>query len=162
MPHYITIQENERNDYLLADPVQTLEEFLTIARESLFPRGLNPEWAEVCTDNRYMVYPPSVQEDVPEIGTDQQTLKTEQGVWDSVLTQLQLSVPANTFAVFRQGTELLSITDGVATIGTNRSHACEWLQVQMAPRIKKVLAVELSARGDQIKVSAVRCGVTTD
>ena len=99
---------------------------------------------------------------VPKSGTDQQTLKTEQGVWDSVLTQLKVAVPPNTFAVFLQGTTLLGIEEGVATIGTPRPHVCEWLQVQMAPRVKKVLAVELAAQKEKTTVAEVRFVVKSE
>ena len=49
---------NVGNDYILSDPVQTLDEFLIVACEGVFPRLPRPEW---CTDERYTVYRLSVQ-----------------------------------------------------------------------------------------------------
>jgi hypothetical protein len=156
--------ENIRNTYILSDPIQDLAEFLIVATAGVFPNPLRAEWVQPtefdpCPENRDTLSRKSGHPPVPKIGTDQQTLKTEQGVWDLVLQQLQLSIPANTFAVFLDGTKLISIAEGVATVGTPRPHVCEWLQMQMAPRIKKVLAAELAARNEATPVSEVRCVV---
>lgn len=129
-----TGQENERNDYLLSDPVQTLEEFLTLAAEGMFPG--------TCTENRYMVYPKSVHEHVPETGTDQQTLTSEQTVWLSILETLKLSLPATTFTTFFDGTDLLSVTEGVATIKTSKPHSIDWIENRMGKKLCRMIENE--------------------
>jgi hypothetical protein len=151
-------EENMRNGYVLSDPVQTLEEFLTIAREGVFSKPLKAEWIS-CPQNEDTMSSFRGHDDVLKMRTDQQTLKTEtggDGIWESVLRQLQISTPQGTFGAFLQGTALAAVEEGVATVTTRRPHACEWLQTQMAPRIKKVLAVELAARGEKTTVAAVR------
>ena len=135
------------NDYILSDPVQTFDEFLIIAREGVFPRLPRPEW---CTDERYTVYRPPVQDGVPAIGTDQQTLKKEteeESIWKSVLGVLEPSVPTTTYNIFLQDTTLLSIIDGVATIHVEKPHTLDWLKRQMEGKIRKALSIELSMAG---------------
>jgi hypothetical protein len=150
---------NVTNEYVLSDPIPTLEEFLIVASEGVF--GALPKDGG-CVQKAHRVYAESTHPPECEKHTLKQTLKTEQGVWDSVLTQLQFAVPQSTFAVFLQGTELLSIAEGVATVGTQRPHVCDWLQRQMAPRIKKVLEAELAARNDSATVAEVRCVVKSE
>jgi hypothetical protein len=53
----------------------------------------------------------------------------------------------------------MGIEEGVATIGRPRPHVCEWLQLQMAPRLKKVFVAGLSTRQDSSVVEEVRCVV---
>jgi hypothetical protein len=55
----------------------------------------------------------------------------------------------------------MGIEERVATSSTPRPYVCEWLQVQMAPRLKKVLVAELSARHDIRVVGELRCVVMT-
>jgi len=76
--------ENIRNTYILSDPIQDLAEFLVVAAAGVFPHPLKGEWNQSMrlgpcpnfrnTLSRFSGHPP-----VPEIGTDQQTLKKEQG-----------------------------------------------------------------------------------
>ena len=105
--------------------------------------GFDPDSENRNTTFRKLEDPP-----IPEIGGDQQTLNTEQGgVWESVLEQLKAGTPQGTFAVFLKDTSL-KLEEGVATVTTTRPHALEWLKIQMAPRIKKVLAAELAVRNE--------------
>lgn len=135
------------NHYILSDPIQTLDEFLIVACEGVFPRLPRPEW---CTDERYTVYRPPVHYRVPAIGTDQQTLKKrteEEILWNSVLKALESSVPSATYNIFLADTSLLSVADGVAIVLIEKPHTLDWLQRQMAGKIRKTLAVELSMAG---------------
>jgi hypothetical protein len=141
-----------RNGYVLSDPIQTLEEFLTVAREGAFPRPLNSEWLP-CTQNGYTAYPNQVHERVPKTGTDQQTLTTEQTVWDRVLEQLKTSLPQNTFAAFLEGTDLLSVVDGVATIHIDKPHAIDWLSNRMGSKLPRMIETELRLLNDSRTVS---------
>jgi hypothetical protein len=153
--------ENVRNEYILSDPIPTLEEFLTVASEGMF--GVLPK--EGCMQKAYTVYAEEIHPPVCEKHTLKQTLKTEtggDGIWESVLRQLQISTPQGTFGAFLQGTALSVIEEGIATVTTNRPHACEWLQTQMAPRIKKALTTELAARGEKTTVAEVRFVVKSE
>jgi hypothetical protein len=132
---------NTRNDYILSDPLQTLEEFLIVAQEGVFGAPLKEEW--LCTQNEYTVNPSWVHSGVLILSTDQQTLTAEQGVWKNVLEQLKLCMPAATFSMFMQDTELLSLAEGVATIATPKPHTVDWLRNRLGPKIKRAIECEL-------------------
>jgi len=163
-------ESNVRNSYILSDPIQDLAEFLVVAAAGIFPHSLRPEWSksaeeEPCYRISNMVLPNQKHTHVTELVTDQQTLKSEtggDGIWESVLRQLQISTPQGTFGAFLQGTALSVLEEGKATVTTNRPHACKWLQTQMAPRIKKVLTAELAARGEKTTVTEVRFVVKSE
>jgi hypothetical protein len=104
---------NIPNHYILSDPIQTLEEFLSVAAAGVFSRPLKEEWQEFLADDP--LYRNSVQgvpevgtAPVPEIGTDKQTSFLKQtGVitendrlWESVLATLKLQLPAASFYSF--------------------------------------------------------------
>jgi hypothetical protein len=93
---------NTRNDYILSDPILTLDEFLTVASEGVFGVSLKPEWTgqilssqpDISVQLELKNRPESGQSPCPdfrdthesetgtrresEIGTDQQTLKDKQ------------------------------------------------------------------------------------
>jgi hypothetical protein len=139
---------NTRNGYILSDPVQTLDEFLTLAREGVFgvlPRG---EW--LCVRNGHTNVFETDTSYVPETDTDQQTLTSKQTdepfedkLWQQVLSTLKNQTPAATFNSFVVDTKLLSIVDGVATVTTTRPFAIDWLRNRMKNNLQKTLNLEL-------------------
>ena len=154
---------NTRNNYLLSDPIQTLDEFLIVATEGVFGRPLRSEW--LCSQNENMDVPETRTPYVPETSTDQQTLNTKQTadsvenkLWNNVLKQLQL--PADTFNTFLADTSFQGVEDGVAVITTSCSYAKDWLENRMCNQIKKVLSVELRMNGGQ-KIDSVRCEIAS-
>jgi hypothetical protein len=142
---------NVRNDYILSDPIQTLDEFLTVAQEGGFLISLREEWctAESCTENRYTDVPPNGTAPEPESGTDQQTLKTKHTSartvdprWQIVLNDLQLSLATKTFERFLDGTDLIEITNQTAVIGTSQAYARDWIENRLSDRIRRLLGVD--------------------
>jgi len=153
-------ETNTRNNYLLSDPIQMLSEFLIVASEGLFGMSLRSEW--VCSQNENMDVPETRTPHVPEMRTDQQTLNPQQTddsvedkLWKSVLKQLQMQMPKDSYATFLADTIYQGITDGVAVITTSRSYAKDWLENRMSNQVKRVLAVELRMNGGE-KIDSVR------
>jgi hypothetical protein len=140
--------ENISNHFILSDPIPTLSEFLQVASDNLFSRPLKTEWSAVLTETT--LYPKEVQgvpisdaDPVPERGTQQQTLKTEQdGIWSAVLQFLQLSLSSESYQNYLRGSRLLKIEGECATVGLLRPEFIEWMQCQMAGKIAKLLTAE--------------------
>jgi hypothetical protein len=152
--------ENIRNTYILSDPIQTLEEFLTVAREGLFGAQLSQEWCSGSVDpyseNRNTPFRNLEDPPIPDSGGDQQTLTTEQEVWENVLLQLKESLPATSFTTFLDGTKLLAIENGVVTIQTAKPYSIDWLKNRMGSKLPRMIEAELRMLKDPRTVSALQ------
>ena len=150
--------ENVRNTYVLSDPIQTLDEFLTVANEGVFLILPNePYRGKRDTLTAEIAIAP-----IAEIAMQKQTLNPKQTVttleeklWENCLKQLQQQLPADSFHTFLADTMFKDVTDGVAVITTNRSYAKDYLENRMGSLIKKVLGLELKMNGGQ-KIDSVR------
>jgi hypothetical protein len=161
-------QANITNSYLLSDPIQTLDEFLTVAAEDLFPRALKPEWVP-CTRNEYRGVRELDTAPVCETDTYKQTLNTKQTgdteeitLWDRVLSVLKLQTAPATFNSFVVDTNLKSIVDGMATVATSKPFAIDWLENRMKNNIRKTLNLELRLMGETTTVKDVQVVIEMD
>jgi hypothetical protein len=162
--------ENIRNEYVLSDPIQTLEEFLEVASTGLFAFPVRPEYFislseerdETCRGNRdtsvaEIATPPVAEIATPpvaEIATYKQTsYKQTSGKQrvDPAFAELRSSMPEKTFDRFLAGARFLGVEEGVAVIGLSDGYAKDWIENRMANRIKQVF-----------KAEAVRCVILTE
>lgn len=160
-----------RNNYILSDPIPTLEEFLTVAAEGILGLQLLPEYQPMPeisrTQNGYEHVPKMGTSHVPEMGTDQQTLNTQQTddsfeykLWGNVMLSLKQSITSASFNAFLEETKLQSLEDGVATITTPRTHAVEWIENRLGNQIRKLIQTELRMAGQNAtKIETVKCVV---
>jgi DnaA N-terminal domain len=174
---------NARNHYILSDPIPTFDEFLMVAGEGLFGIPLKPEWIAPnmssqlntssqpefkdrletnqtpCPGNRDTSGSEIGTLRVPEIGTNQQTLKTKQTLgeqtvnplWEKVLADFKMQLPPKTFQTFLEGTDLAVIEEGIAVISITTGYAKDWIENRLANKIKYALQVE-----------GIRCVVLTE
>lgn len=70
-----------------------------------------------------------------------------QALWEAVLPGLRGQLPAATFMTFVEPTLLLSIEEGVATVGARNPKATSWLQARMVKRLQDELNYHLRAAG---------------
>ncbi len=155
---------NERNAYILSDPIPTLSEFLQVAAEGLFGLPLLTGY-DPCSENRNTpdlrvpeTGTPDVPESgirhVPETGTDQQTSNPKQtlknGI-DPAFEELKLSVGEQTLDRFLGGAKLLALEEGIAIIGTSRSYAKDFIENQLSNKLKSAL-----------KANVIKCVVLTE
>ncbi|MCX6049538.1 MAG: hypothetical protein NT075_30940 [Chloroflexi bacterium] len=159
--------KNIQNTYILSDPIQTLDEFLTVAEAGAFPRPLQEAYraqvSDPCIEIQYSpvaepdtpLYRNSIQPAVADFDTYKQILNTKQTSvktidphWQKTLNDLQTSLPAKTFNHFLGDSTLESIVDGVATIGTPQVYARDWIENRLSDKIRRSLGVD-----------AVRCVV---
>jgi hypothetical protein len=144
--------ENVPNGYLLSDPYPTLEEFLMV-----FQDQLKEQWKEYLASN----YPDSEIESPPDseiespvreiespavsgIESHKQTSSKQtewNSLWESVLDTLRLQLPASTYRSFVEDTQLVDLSDGVATV-TSSLKAKDWLENRMARQLKQLLSIE--------------------
>ena len=148
--------ENIQNTYILSDPIQTLEEFVAVAQENLFPYPLRTEWHvdTPCMPEAYTPVCPEHIDPVSPMHTQKQTLKTEHTLGEQVdprLQELRFSVGEKTYDRFMTGAEILSVEDGVAVIGTSYSYAKDFIENRLANKLKYAL-----------KVDAIKCVVLTE
>ena len=146
---------NERNDYVLSDPIPTLSEFLEVAAEGLFGYTLLTD-DDSCSGfwNTPSVRVPETgtphvpetgTPHVPETGTDQQTLNPKQTLVNNIdpaFEELRISLDAKIFDRFLTGAKVLSIEDGTAVIGTLYSYAKDFIEHQLANKLKYALKVD--------------------
>jgi hypothetical protein len=144
--------ENVPNEYILSDPIQTLDEFLQVALSGFFTRPLKEQWLEYfndedpCRENRDTPSRYSIQLPVSEIATHKQTSIFKQGgeldiLWDSVLEVLKTQLPPATFRDFMEPTLLTDLTGGVATV-TIPPKAKDWIENRLARQLKQLLSIE--------------------
>jgi hypothetical protein len=151
---------NARNNYILSDPIPTLEEFLEVAAEGLFRLPLVPGFAITpapiqpiaieppCITEQYIDVSPSNTYPCITEQYDQQTLNTKQTSgrtvdtrWQAVLDDFEISLPAKTFERFVSDSTLLEIVDGVAVVGTPQAYARDWIENRLSDRLKRALGV---------------------
>jgi hypothetical protein len=146
---------NVGNNYILSDPIPTLEEFLVVADEGVFGPGLQVTF-ETCaqnentgTQNENISVPEMRTSHVPEMRTDQQTSSFQQisenrldPRWEKVLADIKMQLNAKTFDMFLGDTDLVSIEDGIAVISTERNYAKDWIENRLGAKIKRALKVE--------------------
>lgn len=156
---------NERNDYILSDPIATLAEFIGVATEGIFGRELLPAYKIASQHENQHV--PTLGTRVPkieisdvlemgtchvsEMGTDQQTLNTQhtlQEQLDPRLEELRFSIGEKTFDRWLNGAQILSTEDNTAVIGTPLAYARDWIENRLSAKIGRALGVD-----------AVRCVV---
>jgi len=165
---------NLKNEYILSDPIQTLEEFLEVASAGLFPNPLKPEYAidfqstpeEVATatisestdpyrGNRDTPTSEIASDPTAEIAEHKQTLNTKQtyekACIDPAFEELRISLDTRTFERFLNGAKLISIEEGIAVIGTLYSYAKDFIENRLANKLKYAL-----------KVDAIKCVVLTE
>ncbi len=151
---------NIQNSYILSDPIQTLDEFILVAQENLFPHPLRSQWRidVPCVPEEHT--PVCVENTDPVCleYTQKQTLKSKQTSekqidprWEEVLAYLKMQMPQRTFDMFLGDTDLTSIEEGVAVIGTTNAYAKDWIEARLGPKIARALNVE-----------SVRCVVLTE
>lgn len=157
-----------RNEYVLSDPIQTLEEFLTVASAGVFPATLRPEFMfevleaseeEPDRGNRDALVAETAMPPIAETAMLKQTSSLKQTsekqtidpLWEKVLGDFKMQVPANTFEMFLAGTNLVSIEDGIAVISTINGYAKDWLGNRLGGRIARALGVK-----------SMRCVVLTE
>lgn len=138
---------NERNSYILNDPLTNLDDFLLVFNLQEGVAETETRVAETET--------PSVAE--TETGGVAETetlnrLNNKQTIWNNVLVNLKSSLAIESFTAFLDGTELVDISDGVAVIETPKPNAVEYLQKQLSKKILKLLNIELMIAGEE-KVS---------
>jgi hypothetical protein len=134
------------NEYILVDPIQSQEEFLTVAAAGIFGRPLREEWLERVPpyrEKRDSLPSESRQPPTAEIATHNRQLTTEQTGWDGVLEQLEHQLPAATYQQLLDGSTLLRVESGIATIVLTRAESCDWAQRQLANNVRRLLTVEL-------------------
>jgi len=134
---------NTRNDYILSDPIPTLEEFLEVAVEGLFRLPLLANY-KACSGNRNIDVPEIGTTHVPISGTDQQTLKDKQTSGEQVdprLEELKFSIGEKTFNRFLNGAQIVEITEEFAVIGTSYSYAKDFIQNRLGEKIARLLNV---------------------
>lgn len=125
-----------RNDYILSDPIPTLEEFLLVASEGVFGLPLLAEWNVIsapttpaandelpCPQNGDTDVPEMGTPSVPEMGTYKQTLKNKQTSGESMFEDLKFQIGEKVFNRFMAGATLVSKQDGIAIIGTPQAYA---------------------------------------
>ena len=88
---------NERNDYILSDPIPTLDEFLEVAAENLFSYPLLDTYTikTLCIQNEYMGVSETNTSPCIQNEYDQQTLNTKQtseNSFDPAFEELRLSL----------------------------------------------------------------------
>ncbi len=76
--------------------------------------------------------------------------KTPADIWDDVLTELALSMPAPTFETWVRDTNVLDFADGEFVIGVPHAYARDWLGSRLAPQIKRILS-RLCGRSVQVE-----------
>lgn len=87
--------------------------------------------------------------------------EAHQALWDAVLQGLRGQLPTATFMSFVEPTLLLSLVDGVATVGARNPKATTWLQARMVRRFQDELNYHLRAAGQPAvtELSVVALGV---
>jgi len=151
-------QVNTRNDYILSDPIPTLNEFLEVAQEGLFRLPLwqaeqnsieIPCMTEQYTDVSLSDTPYVLPSDTPYVlpsDTDQQTLRTkqtsEENSFDPAFEELRFSVEEKIFERFMNGARLIDIEEGIAVIGTPFAYAKDFIENRLGEKIKRALQVD--------------------
>lgn len=144
-----------RNDYILSDPIPTLEEFLLVASEGVFGLPLLAEWNVIsapttpaandelpCPQNGDTDVPEMGTPSVPEMGTYKQTLKNKQTSGESMFEDLKFQIGEKVFNRFMAGATLVSKQDGIAIIGTPQAYARDWIENRLSDKLRRLLAVE--------------------
>src|SRR5204862_6435810 len=101
--------------------------------------------ADLCAGNRHMDVPETGTSHVPEIGTINRLLKDKQALEkqiDPAFQDLRFSIGEKTFDRFMDGAKLMTIEEGVVVIGIIHSYAKDFIEHQLANKIKHVLKVE--------------------
>lgn len=130
---------NIRNDYILSDPIQTVEEFVAVAAEGVFRYPLKAEW---CSQNGYSPDDPVAE--TATLGeatsaTQEQTLLKQ--TWDKILESLKSTMLPNTFNMFLADTSL-ELEGTTAVIKTPNTFAHDWIQNRMKDKLIKLLSHE--------------------
>jgi hypothetical protein len=125
---------NTTNDYILSDPIPTLEEFLAVASEDMFGVPLV---------GTYHIDPvPEIgTPGVPEVGRQKQT--SLQQTWDRILSSLKSEMLSATFNIFLADTTL-EIEGTTVIIRTSNTFAHSWIENRMSDKLLKRLRIELS------------------
>jgi hypothetical protein len=145
-------QPNVANNYILSDPIPTLQEFLTVAAEGVFGLELKFDW---CAQNKHTEDDrvlDSSTPGVPEMSTDQQTLLKQ--TWDKILSSLRESMLPATFTAFLADTDL-EVEGSTAFIRTSNTFAHGWIENRMKDKLLKLLNVELHAKS--ILLTELQC-----
>jgi hypothetical protein len=147
--------KNIQNTYILSDPIQTLDEFIAVAQENLFPYPLRSEYSiDPCTREAYS---PVCEEGTPPVReehTQKQTSsfkQTSEKQIDPAFEELRFLIGEKTFDRFMDGAKLIAIGEGTAVIGIINAYAKDWIENRIKDKIKRSL-----------KVEGVRCVVLTE
>lgn len=151
------------NNYILSDPIPTLEEFLLVANEGLFGKKPCTYFEYTSSGSVPILGTPPVPilstPSVPDLGTHKQTLKTEQTlteqIWDSVLKTLKLQLPSASFSAFLQGTTL-QLENSTALVTTPNTFSIDWLQNRMSKKLLFAINQELRMLEQEDNVREIR------
>jgi hypothetical protein len=167
----VRAEGNERNDYILSDPIPTLNDFLMVAAEGLFRFPLLPAFQINVSEESYIQNEYTCIQDgyggvsetdtggciqdeyIKQTSFSKQTSgkRTVDPKWKEVLAYLKMQMPQRTFDMFLGDTDLTSIEEGIAVISTTNAYAKDWIENRLANKIKHALSV-----------GGVRCVVLTE
>lgn len=130
----------------MSDPIQTLEEFLTVAGAGAFSRSLQKKWQSIedtpCIEIQYRAVLIEDTSPVSEIATQKQTSFSKQTsekqidpAWQNALADLKIQIPQRIYDMFLADTTLVAIEDAVAVISTERNYAKDFIEYQLANKI---------------------------
>ena len=133
---------NERNDYILNDPLTNLDDFTLVFNLQEGVTEIETHVAKIET--------PSVAE--TETGGVAETetlnrLNNKQTIWNNVMSSLQSTMSSETFN-FLEDSELINV-EGTAIIETPKESAIEWIQAQLSSKLIKLLNIELMIAGEE-------------
>jgi hypothetical protein len=156
---------NMPNDYILSDPLQTLNEFLAFAAQGGFEQELTPQWQEYIApllddypvselDTPPMNHAKPVSKlDTPPVAKldtyKQTSFKQTNGIdliWESVLETLRQQLPATSYSSFIAPAKLVALKDGAATIAIPTPKAKDWLENRLARQLKQLLSIESKSK----------------
>jgi len=158
----VRIDGNERNDYILSDPIPTLNEFLAVAAEGLFQFPLLPAFQVARIQDGYTCIqdgyggvsvsdtPPCIRNGyIKQTSSSKQTY--EKADIDPAFEELRVLLKPETFERFLGGAKLISVEEGTAVIGIIHAYAKDFVENRLANKLKQTL-----------KVDAIKCVVLTE